>query len=137
VVWKYIEYEDACGYTQPSLKNFINEIADRWMDKVRIFKYIYREYGIVGFGIIDFTKKEIVLCGNGFREDKCGEGGSGMVTMEQLLYILGFNVWIEIEIAKLKPDRDEVMKQIEPYLDDESEGVYPYKLNPRYSIWRR
>jgi len=81
--------ENTLGYTEPSLRRLRNELARRIDHKIVVHQ-IQTESICAGFLIVDYTVKEAVWSGDGFRTDGGGEGGAGFKSVEALFTI--FNI---------------------------------------------
>jgi len=125
-------HQDSIGITQTSLIHLRNEIINRFHHHILVFKYTYNynHPAIVGFGIVDFTTHEIILCGNGFREDRRGEGGAGLIKAERILNALDIPADYEFFISSMQPKKEEIINALKPV--DKTWSIVPAKINPQY-----
>jgi len=113
--------ENVNGITLKSLQKLRNELGRRIDHLVEVHR-IQTDKICCGYLIFDFTTREAIWTGDGFRTDEGGEGGSGERTAKILFHIYGIRLF-EGEIEYIKEGcKEEYVKKLEKYIKETLEG---------------
>jgi len=80
---------ETLGITQRALKVLRNTLAYRIDNKLDVWQVNSLDTIAYGFIILDYTKQQAIIIGDGFRSDGGGEGGAGHRAAQALLAIYG------------------------------------------------
>ena len=87
----YVDYDpQAAGISQLSLTRLRNVLVEKFNIRMVVVR-IPTDEGVYGYLIVSKTLRYACWTGDGFREDKCGEGGTPAKTADSLLTIFGIH----------------------------------------------
>jgi len=128
------------GITQRSLKILRDALIENVNHKIAVVEVPTNDL-CCGFFIFDWEWKRATWTGDGFRPDRCGEGGAGYRSAEALFDLLGIKplIWDEIKVDEfsLLPEKKieakllEIARKIAQELQDD-EFQKPAEKDPEY-----
>ena len=128
------------GITQRSLKILRDALIENVNHKIAVVEVPTNDL-CCGFFIFDWEWKWATWTGDGFRLDRCGEGGAGYRSAEALFNLLGIIpiVWDETKMDEFSmlPEEEieikllEIARKIAKELQD-NEFQIPIKKKPNY-----
>ena len=111
------------GITQRSLKILRDTLAERSKNHIAVVEVPTNDL-CCGFFIFDKDLREAVWTGDGFRTDRCGEGGSGYRSAEALfmLYRIRPLFWDTIDFGEVYVLKDS--EKIEAFIFSVASGIF-------------
>lgn len=104
--------ENTFGITQNSLKMLRDTLAAKINYHIAVFEIPTSDL-CCGFLILDKDMDEAIFTGDGFRQDRAGEGGAGYKTAEILFRLFGMKaeVWEKVDFTQGYQGKKEVIEQ--------------------------
>jgi hypothetical protein len=127
--------ENTFGITQDSLKMLRDTLASRINHHIAIFEIPTSDL-CCGFLILDKDADEVIFSGDGFRQDRAGEGGAGYKTAEILFRLFGMKTkaWEMVDFTQAYQGNKEVVEQILKELVEKISKEYGEELKFRRPI---
>lgn len=105
--------ENTFGITQNSLKMLRDTLASRISHHIAVFEIPTSDL-CCSFLILDKDTDEAIFSGDGFRQDRAGEGGAGYKTAEILFGLFGIKAEIRetVDLADVYQGNKDAAEQI-------------------------
>jgi len=123
-------YSETLGITSKALMILRNVLANKIGHELEVWQVAALDGMAYGLIVMDYTKEQAVIIGDGFRPDGGGEGGAGHRAAQALLAIYGIKLHESDEVVDYTEDVEDYTELVASI--PRIHPIIPQSQHPQY-----